>query len=295
MDEYIRFNGSRVKNIKGQHFGHLIPQKIVGIKNKYAVWECLCELCGGTREVSAKRLNSCSNTTMCEKCTKEKRKEQLSRSRGENTIASQDLTGKQFGFWKVLKKGERINNIQMWECECKCGTVKQVTAYNLISGRSTNCGCVASYNLIGKRRGMLKVIGIAKEGGLHCICQCDCGNVIKCTAAEFGWRRSCGCAGEIEKEKHTKISIALYGKKIRSDNTSGVIGVRRANGKWGAAITFQKKVYWLGTFDSIKDAANARKEAENHLYGDFLEWYAETYPNAKKNIKGREKKSSGKD
>lgn len=63
----------------------------------------------------------------------------------------------------------------------------------------------------------------------------------------------------------------------------------------GAAITFQKKVYWLGTFDSIKDAANARKEAENHLYGDFLEWYAETYPNAKKNIKNREKKASGKD
>lgn len=58
MDEYIRFNGSRVKNIQGQHFGHLIPQKIVGIKNRYAVWECLCDLCGGTREVSAKRLNS---------------------------------------------------------------------------------------------------------------------------------------------------------------------------------------------------------------------------------------------
>ena len=35
MDEYIRFNGSRVKNIQGQHFGHLIPQKVVGIKDRY--------------------------------------------------------------------------------------------------------------------------------------------------------------------------------------------------------------------------------------------------------------------
>ena len=51
----------------------------------------------------------------------------------------------------------------------------------------------------------------------------------------------------------------------------------------------------MGTFDSIKDAANARKEAERHLYGGFLEWYAETYPNAKKNIKDREQKESGKD
>lgn len=33
MDEYIRYNGSRIKNIRGQHFGHLIPQKIVGVKN----------------------------------------------------------------------------------------------------------------------------------------------------------------------------------------------------------------------------------------------------------------------
>lgn len=41
MDEYIRYNGSRIKNIRGQHFGHLIPQKIVGVKNKYAIWECL--------------------------------------------------------------------------------------------------------------------------------------------------------------------------------------------------------------------------------------------------------------
>lgn len=290
MDEYIRFNGSRVKNIQGQHFGHLIPQKVVGIKDRYAIWECLCDLCGGTREVSAKRLNS--NTTMCEKCAKEKRKEQLSKSRRENTIASQDLTGQQFGFWTVLKKGKYANNTQMWVCKCKCGTIKEVSVYNLISGRSISCGCFTSYNLIGKRVGMLTVTGITKENGLSCICQCDCGNVIECTASELEWRRSCGCAGEIEKEKHTKASIALYGKKIRTDNTSGVIGVRRANGKWGAAITFQKKVYWLGTFDNIKDAANARKEAERHLYGDFLEWYIETYPNAKKLSKGRKSKES---
>lgn len=39
MDKYIRYNGSRIKNIRGQHFGHLIPQKIVGVKNKYAIME----------------------------------------------------------------------------------------------------------------------------------------------------------------------------------------------------------------------------------------------------------------
>ena len=128
---------------------------------------------------------------------------------------------------------------------------------------------------------MLKVIGITKENGLSCVCQCDCGNTITCTASDLEWKRSCGCADEIEKEKHTKASIVLNGQKMRKDNTSGVNGVHRANGKWGAAITFQKQSYWLGTYDTIEDAASARKEAERHLYSDFLEWYMESYRNKK--------------
>lgn len=47
--------------------------------------------------------------------------------------------------------------------------------------------------------------------------------------------------------------------------------------------------------DSFYECYGAGKEAEEKMLGSFLEWYAETYPNAKKNIKNREKKSSGKD
>ena len=232
MDEYIRYNGSRIKNIRGQHFGHLIPQKIVGVKNKYAIWECLCDLCGGTRQVSVKLLKG-GSATMCEKCIKEKRRELLNKNcYNADAIAFKDLTRKQFGFWTVLKKGEYKNNTQMWICKCKCGTIKEVSPYHLIYGKSISCGCSTSYNLIGKRIGMLKVIGITKENGLSCVCQCDCGNTITCTASDLEWKRSCGCADEIEKEKHTKASIVLNGQKIRKDNTSGVNGVHRANGKW---------------------------------------------------------------
>lgn len=277
-DEYIHFNGSRVKNIQGQHFGHLIPQEIVEIKNKYAVWECVCDLCGGTRQVSVKRLDG--TTTMCEKCAKQKKSEALSKIHyKKDAIAHKDLSGEQFGLWTVLEKGEYRNNTQMWVCKCICGIIKEVSAYNLISGRSTSCGCSASYNLIGKRIGMLKVIGIGKENGLSCVCQCDCGNVIKCTASDLSWKRSCGCFSKIENEKHAKISNVLKGgQKIRKNNTSGIVGVHRANGKWGAAIKFQEKEYWLGTFDNIDDAARARKEAERHLYGDFLDWFYATHP-----------------
>lgn len=167
MDEYIRFNGSRIKNIQGQHFGHLIPQKIVGVKNKYAIWECLCDLCGGTRQVSVKLLKG-GSATMCEKCIKEKRRELLNKNcYNADAIAFKDLTGKQFGFWTVLKKGEYKNNTQMWVCKCKCGTIKEVSPYHLIYGKSISCGCSTSYNLIGKRIGMLKVIGITKENVVY--------------------------------------------------------------------------------------------------------------------------------
>lgn len=129
MDEYIRYNGSRIKNIRGQHFGHLIPQKIVGVKNKYAIWECLCDLCGGTRQVSVKLLKG-GSATMCEKCIKEKRRELLNKNcYNADAIAFKDLTRKQFGFWTVLKKGEYKNNTQMWVCKCKCGTIKEVSPY----------------------------------------------------------------------------------------------------------------------------------------------------------------------
>lgn len=106
MDEYIRFNGSRVKNIQNKHFGHLIPQKIVGIKNKYAVWECLCDLCGGTREVSAKHLNS-GSTAMCESCAKKNKAELNTKRSKENTnkIVAKELARKKFGFLGSCKKG----------------------------------------------------------------------------------------------------------------------------------------------------------------------------------------------
>ena len=34
----------------------------------------------------------------------------------------------------------------------------------------------------------------------------------------------------------------------------------------------------MGYYDNINDAVKARKLAEERIYGDFLDWYAETYP-----------------
>ena len=48
---------------------------------------------------------------------------------------------------------------------------------------------------------------------------------------------------------------------------------RKRNNRWRAAISFQGKVYYLGTFDRYEDAVKAREEAEQKLYDSFLERY----------------------
>lgn len=67
-------------------------------------------------------------------------------------------------------------------------------------------------------------------------------------------------------------------------NKSGVKGVcwDKNREKWVAQIEFQGKNYNLGRYDKIEDAAAARKEAEEHLFGPFLDWFYETHSNLKR-------------
>ena len=48
--------------------------------------------------------------------------------------------------------------------------------------------------------------------------------------------------------------------------------------KYRAYINFQHKQYHLGSYEKLEDAIRARKVAEEKIYGTFLNWYAETYP-----------------
>lgn len=56
-----------------------------------------------------------------------------------------DLTGKQFGQWKVLgqaiKKVKDKWNDTWWFCECSCTHTRTVRGKNLRNGGSLGCGC----------------------------------------------------------------------------------------------------------------------------------------------------------
>lgn len=287
MDNYIFYNGSRIKNLQGQRFGKLTANKAVEIKNRYAIWECKCD-CGNIRNVSAKLLNS-GTVKMCSDCArKEKSIALMEKHANTKNLNKEDLTGRSFEDWKVIKKGVCQNGVQMWECKClKCGSVREFPVYKLVNNTIAKCKCQSpAYRLLNSKMGLLTVVGVING---KCKCKCKCGKEIIVSVSDLCWRRSCGCMDDIEKTEHTKLALAVNkGQKIRKDNTSGVSGVHRVNGKWGARITFQKKTYWLGTYGKKKDAIEARKKAEEHLYTDFMDWYNTKYSKSAETINEKE-------
>lgn len=285
MSEYIFFNGSRVKNIAGNIYGDMKVKEVCGIKNRYALWITECVNCGFTKEISAKRINkdSCFH---CPECNLPKHKiNPPMETKKRVVIKPEDVIGKDFGFWHVEgladKKGKSGEILYL--CKCKCGTLRNIRTEYLVKGRTNSCGCTKKVDIKREKFGRLTAlepVGSKKGKGVVWLCECKCGNHIKATCSELlaGDIRSCGCAGKIEKEQHTKIVWADNGgQKLRSDNTSGVRGVHKANGKWCARIRFKHKSYWLGAYDTKEEAAEARRIAEENMYGDFLQWYMETY------------------
>lgn len=52
-----------------------------------------------------------------------------------------DLTGRRFGFWRVVAFVPGKAKGRQWRCWCVCGSLRVIPGYNLKNGASTNCGC----------------------------------------------------------------------------------------------------------------------------------------------------------
>lgn len=53
------------------------------------------------------------------------------------------------------------------------------------------------------------------------------------------------------------------------DNTSGVKGVSFQYGKFCPFVGYNHRTVWLGTFDTLEEAAAVRREAFKRFYGEF--------------------------
>lgn len=130
--------------------------------------------------------------------------------------------------------------ISVVKCEClNCGNITQISLTKILSGESKQCANCSRKNLkIGKEISEMSYV--------------DSTYVI----AIDGRRKT-------NKNSTTKVTGVSYFEK---------------QGKYRAYINFQRKQYYLGLYEKIEDAIKARKAAEQNIYGNFLEWFRNTYP-----------------
>ncbi len=87
----------------------------------------------------------------------------------------------------------------------------------------------------------------------------------------MGHTQSCGCLKR--QETRTCVEGTVIGvsnvKITGKNNTSGVKGVYRSKREIDCVYNFKKRGTYLGSYDSIKSAAQARKDAENKLFPTF--------------------------
>ena len=90
-----------------------------------------------------------------------------------------DLSGQQFGSWKVLAFDEKRNGTYYWMCECKCGYIKSVASSNLAKKSSCRKCSSQGEDITGKIFGNWIVIKKSEEvngeGKSLWITQCKCG------------------------------------------------------------------------------------------------------------------------
>ena len=159
---------------------------------------------------------------------------------------------------------------------------------NVKFGNVRSCGCMAkehaaslrTENIADQTFGRLRAVRPTEErtdnGSVIWELICECGNTVYKTVNELKTERvlSCGCLyRESRKDcpshrkdfiENTNLSSIVASKKLNTKNTSGHTGVcfDKRSKRWYAYINYQKKRYYLGYFDNIDDAIQARKEDE---------------------------------
>jgi len=203
-----------------------------------------------------------------------------------------DLTGKKFGRWTVLEKAQRIKGRLAYKCKCDCGNIKVVQWDHLRDGCTKSCGCLAKELIT--THGLSKTptynTWVAmlqrcnnhnhpryKDWGGRGIKVCDrwlkfesffedmgekpTGLLIERIDNERGYYPSnCKWATRLQQQKN---------QRVNKKNKTGVSGVflDKRDQKYLVQIKTNRQNHYVGKFDTIEQAAVARKQAEQIYWG----------------------------
>lgn len=178
-----------------------------------------------------------------------------------------------------IKAIKYIGN-KKYKCQCiKCGALSEKYSANL-KGDIECQSCSKGYrvDLTGSQYGFLTVKEYNKQSKKW-ICECKCGRKIEVQSNNLKHdnTQSCGKCKYVDAAQRDIVGgtrVSQLTRTVNKNNTSGVTGVgyNKRKGKWYASIRFCGKNHWLGYHDNMEDAVKARRDAEDKLHGDFLEW-----------------------
>lgn len=162
-----------------------------------------------------------------------------------------DLTGQKFGRLTVVSRAE--NNKRgnaMWNCKCDCGNEVAVLGTSLRIGDTKSCGCYRNEVLKNHgRKHNFKTENYRQKSGIN--------------------------HNRTENWKEDTMLCSLQNRKRMKNNKTGINGVSWCNTyqKYVANIRFQKRLIFLGRFNTLEEAAQARGKAEEKYFNPILEKY----------------------
>lgn len=206
---------------------------------------------------------------------------------------------------KILNVSKKYGDQTCYIFLCKCGKESERTHAEFIKKPSCSTCTKSKSDLerdkkieeqfVGKKINgieILRLSGRDKKSILYVDAICPiCGKEFTTVLSRIkkGIDSCSECARTNLKEGHeiskdacvegTNVLSIKPDRALNKNSTTGQKGVsRNGDGRYRAYINFKRKQYHLGVYNTLKDAAEARKIAEKNIHGKFLEWYAEKYP-----------------
>lgn len=210
-----------------------------------------------------------------------------------------DLTGKKFGRLTVLERTEEKGSRSeiKWQCKCDCGNVVIVRGQYLRSGATKSCGCYhreqtsKATKIHGLKHERLYRIWKNMKSRCYCVNKPDyhryggrgievCSEWKENYLAFREWALKNGYEENLSIDRidfnknyepsncrWTTQRVQARNREMAEYNKFGVPGVCMINGKYRVRLRVDGKALYFGTYKTIEEAKEARKQAELKHWG----------------------------